>query len=647
MSTYDISSKTNLSRIVINNKQVKLKDQKFTLGNPQIQHFKRVYHKYYNFSKESNMFVFKGDTVLDFNNEKKFSCILDKRADYLSNVFLTLELPKIAIDDEYNIRYIQNLGLGIIKNIDLKMNGDVISSLDGKKIYIVNKLLENECDVSFVNKDTTIRENDMKYKHTTTNTSRLYKKPINTNIEKIKIPIPFGFFKHNSINIPIFLFNKNNIEIELTLRPLKEIYTVQTFDKDYWYYAKDELHYQSTDNPSTSALLRTKALTNTDFTDTSATTTESTLTYGEQTKPVALGSMEANYPYYLKRYESRTCSVPNESNSSEDIRTYLYNKMLYNRSSMDYNIRCYLDTEQIYISKELKIKMLTIPLHSIVFKQCQEDTIYTHKEYSEQEKLKIYFANPVEQLLLAVNRSDNHLRNEWINFSNYEDSTLTEEKVTMFQDNLWHSSSSGSDVQANVSVTGGTHNNFTITVDKFQDFLFTYGPYGEAYHGSAGTTNWPNKVPPQYEPYTIEDIDTFRSIWKYRSASDIPVITSSNFQNTWKETPVNNMDIVYYNEIREENKHASYFNKVQPYIYGNNILDPGLFLYSYSLEVNKMQPHGSYLFDSNSMFFINISLNKAQTFNSISNYFTITPYATCLNMLQIKNNSYELLFNSH
>ena len=72
----------------------------------------------------------------------------------------------------------------------------------------------------------------------------------------------------------------------------------------------------------------------------------------------------------------------------------------------------------------------------------------------------------MEQLLLAVNRSDNHLRNEWINFSNYEDSTLTEEKVTMFQDNLWHSSSSGSDVQANVAVTGGTHTNFTITLDK-------------------------------------------------------------------------------------------------------------------------------------------------------------------------------------
>lgn len=642
--SYDISSQSNLNRIIINNKQIKFKDQKLTRGNPSIDHFKKVYHRYYNFSKQSQAFMFEGNIIMDFNNEKVLTCTLDKRADFLSNMFLTIELPKIVTDDEYNIRYINHIGLGIIKKIDLKMNGNVISSLDGKKIYIINKLLEKECDMTFVNKATTISEHDTKYSHTTTNTTRLYKKPINTNVEKIRIPIPFGFFRHSEVNIPLFLFNRDHIVVELTLRPLKEIYTVQTFDKDYWYYAKDEIHYHLDDDPSTSVLLRTKALTNTDFTDTSATPSSSTLKYGEQTKPVALGSMEANYPYYLKRYESRTCSIPNESNANEDVRNYLYKKILYNKTSMEYQIHCSLDTEQMYISQELNIKLLQIPIHNILFDQCVEDTTFIHKNHTDQEKIKMYFNNPVEQLLLTIHRSDNDVRNEWINFSNYEDATLTEEKVTMFQDNLWYSSSSGSDVQAGVTVTGGTPADFTITVDKFQDFLFKYGPYGEAYHGKAGTTDWPNKVPPQYAPYTIKDIDTFRNIWKYRSASDIPTITSSNFQNTWKRSPVNNMDIVYYNEIREEKKDSSYYNKIQPFIYGNNILDPGLFLYSYSLNINELQPHGSYRFDANSMFFMNMSLAQSQTFNSTSNYFTITPYALCHNVLIVKNNSYELLF---
>ena len=641
--TYDISSQSNLNRITINNKQIKFKDQALTRGNPRVEHFKKVYHQYYNFSKQCHSFMFEGNTIMDFNIEKVLTCTLDKRADFLSTMFLTIELPKIVTDDEYNVRYINHIGLGIIKKIDLKMNGNVISSLDGKKIYIINKLLEKECDMTFVNKDTTISEQDTKYSHTTTNTTRLYKKPINTNVEKIRIPIPFGFFRHSEVNIPLFLFNRDHIVVELTLRPLKELYTVQTFDKDYWYYAKDEIHYHLNDDPSTSALLRTNALKNTDMTGTSATATpsSSTLKYGEQTKPDS--SMETDYPYYLKRYESRTCSVPNESNSLEDIHTYLYHKILYNKTSMEYQVQCSLDTEQMYISKEFKNKLLQIPIHNILFDQCVEDTTFIHKNHTDQEKIKMYFNNPVEQLLLAIHRSDNNVRNEWINFSNYEDSTLTEEKVTMFQDNLWYNSSSGSDVQVEVTVTDG-NTNFTITVDKFQDFLFKYGPYGEAYHGKAGTTDWPNKVPPQYAPYTIKDIDTFRNIWKYRSASDIPTITSSNFQNTWKRSPVNNMDIVYYNEIRERNKKGSYYNKVQPFVYGNNALDSGLFLYSYSLNINKIQPHGSYLFDSNSMFFMNISLHTSQTFNSNANYFTITPYAICHNMLNVKHNSYELLF---
>ena len=632
-------------RKIINNDRIQLKDRILTHGNPKIDHFKKVFHRYYNFSKQYYNFMFSGNRIIDFNNDTVLMCPIHKRADYVSKMFLTIKLPKIVTDDEYNIRYINHLGLGLIKKIDLKMNGTIISSLDGKKIYIINKLLEKECDMSFVNKDTTIPEQDMKYKHTTINTTRLYNKPINKDVETIQIPIPFGFFRHNDINIPLFLFNNNNIEIELTLRPLKEIYTVQTFDKDYWYYAKDEQHYNLPDAPASSASLRNLALQNTDFSDTSLAANNVNLLYGEQTKPD--DSLQTNYPYYLKRYESRTCSVPNESNANEDIRNHLYLKHLYSKTSMNYNIDCYMDTEQVFISRELAVKMLKIPIHSILFEQCVEDTIFTHKNYTEQEKIKLYFANPVEQLLLTVQRSDNNLRNEWLNFSNYEDSTLTEEKVTMFQDNLWYNSSSGSSITASVAITGVPETGFTITVDAFQDFIFKYGPYGEAYHSKAGEAGWPSAVSPQYKPYTIEDIDTFRKIWRYRSASDIPTINSTNFESTWKESPVNNMDIVYYNEIRERNKSASYYNKIQPFLYGNNILDPGLFLYSYSLNVGEIQPHGSYRFDSNSMFFMNISLNKSQTFNSNANYFTITPYAICNNVLIIQNNSYQLLFKSY
>ena len=54
------------------------------------------------------------------------------------------------------------------------------------------------------------------------------------------------------------------------------------------------------------------------------------------------------------------------------------------------------------------------------------------------------------------------------------------------------------------------------------------------------------------------------------------------------------MEIVFHNNIREELKPSVYYNMLQPYKYSNNILDPGLFLYSFNINNDTIQPHGSY-----------------------------------------------------
>ena len=627
-----IETKSGFLRKYINNNKANLKDKILYKGNPDIQFFKKVYHKYYHFTKESHTYSFNKTlnyNILDFDEEKKLSCILDTRGDLLSTVFLNIELPKIVTDSEHSIYYINNLGLGIIKNIQLKIKGNIISSLDGKKIYILNQLLEKKNNLQFINKDSTIPTTNINYSKD--NTNKLYNNPLDFNKEKITIPIPFGFFKHSCLNIPLFLFNTQEVEVELILRPLKELYTIEAIDKDYWYYAKNDTHYNISDTSISSSDFRNKALSNTDMGEASIINNTLNFSFGKQTS--VRGTQD---PYYLKRYESRTRRPAIKGTSSEDIRTYLYNKY-----SNNYLVECFLLTEQIVLSEELKLKMSHIPIYNILFDQCIEDTIFNHKEHTEKEQIKINFYNPVEQIILAINRYDNHTRNEWINFSNYEDSMLTEEKVLSFQDNLWYSASSNSnDITENVYVSN-ILTPVTIKIDKFQDFIFKYGPYGEATHQKAGTIDWgTNKLSPQYKPYTIKEIDTFRKIWKYRNASDIPVITQENYLNTWKESPLDTLEIIYHNEVREEVKSYSYYNKVQPYIYASKILDKGLFLYSYSLNVNKLQPHGSYRLNPQRNFLIKLSLNKTHTFN-------ITPYAICHNILSIKNYSYELLFKSY
>ena len=874
---------TGFLRQVINNHSQENIEGPITKGNPKIDFFKRVYYRYYNFSTQSFNIPCKGQNHLDFNTETTFICTLGNKADLLGKMYLNIELPKVISNDKIKLRYIKNIGLGIIKNIDFKIKGETISRLDGQKIFIMNKLLNDIPNARIGHKHIDIPLSNMKYSNIYTD--KLYNAPIDVSNERLIIPLPFGLSKHTSLYFPTFLYKTDDIEIHVTLRALEELYTVEIPDKDYWYYAKENMDQNVPiyTIPDTFEEFRKDAIDNTDV---SLISNYPTYAFGEQTKYKS--NSNNNSPFYLRRYESRKVSIPDITVDSQNIKKYIYKpctKEYPTSTTPNYNVQCSIEADFIFLDSELKRKFYDIYMYSYLFTHCIEDTTHKDKQYLGKETVQIHINSPMASIILGIQRSDNASRNEWLNFTNYEDSTLTEKKILKYQDNWWYSAISATkiDVSGTVTTQGGTAI-LTIKPDNFQEFIFRHGPYGETVYmgrpipppvlpdpsimtflsgettaqdsymvygdpisietlgimgtlsvGSAtmlndtltvsnistsniltvsdtedinntvtewgsnflfiyyspvltnvfipssncstegthtlpistpGSTGWhryqrtipsdtdantiasmgswkyhierdgdydvritlsadacnghgidsvlggkwsihnsemnktiagsllwyaygtilPNpllthtgwvidsvtldtvhlyhtvtihinsgpycadwvhSIRDNESLYTLEDIHEFRSTWKYRDAIDIPEINRLNFYSTWKESPLNTMEILFNNNVREDTKPSIYYNTLQPYMYSKHTLDPGLFLYSFNLDLNNIQPHGSYQLPSVLRFDMKVDVNRNQIFDTTSNAFTITPYALCYNIIQLKKDTFSLLYYNY
>jgi len=654
----------------------------YFIGDPEITFFKSVFKRHSNFAIESFTVPFIGNTTMVQGQDKKLLCKIPTYGDLLGKVFLRLSVPPMKTTNEYKFKFNDNFGLSIIKELKLKINGILIETLDARILYTLYMLHHTDEERK---KYTDIINGSIHnniYADTTTSSvhnsktyiNKYYNSPIRTENEILYIPLDFACTHFYKTYLPLFLLENKAIQIEITLREFDDMFTIEVFEKDYWYYDKDTAHYDETtypNNPTSSADLRSHALGNTDFSDTSITATSDTMLYGEQTSVITAPS--TNYPYYLKRYESRKRTRRRAQDPT--INDFTYN------STVPFSLTPSIQVEQIFLTKQEK-QLLSAQTTELLIQQVFKKEFSNIKGNQLQSIVVENHSNLIKELVMIVERNDNDSRNQFLNFTNYEHAGLNEDIIRKYQDNWWfdasgnesYTSSSNlltnstaseesglvfasdhgivvgdkvtysdngktsvvgltsgttyfvlslpnankmtlaetSDGATNIITGGGAVGNmitfskrvlyngggkkqFTITNDTFQDFLFKYGPYGEAGHGSNdGTSNWTsNTIQPQYRTYTIEEIDEFRKIWHYRDISNnIPIINSTNFSTTFSEQPLVEVDILFDGAPREDIKEASYYNKVQPFLHHTNDAEPCVYPYSFSLRPEEYQPSG-------------------------------------------------------
>lgn len=178
----------------------------FLTGNPQITFFKTLYKRYSNFS--INIYEQNINGTPFFNNN--INCLITKTGDLLKTIYFEIILPDLNIPTGSTwVGYTNNIGCSLIKQIRLKINDQIIDTINGEWIDIYNNIISND-----------IQKMVLEY-----NTEYSLRCSSSIPIEKrtIYLPIPFFFSKNSGSALPLIALNNSNINIDIELRPLNEL----------------------------------------------------------------------------------------------------------------------------------------------------------------------------------------------------------------------------------------------------------------------------------------------------------------------------------------------------------------------------------------------------------------------------------------
>jgi hypothetical protein len=113
----------------------------YLTGNPQITFFKVVYRRHTNFAVEAIQQTFNGTPGYG----QSVTCQISRNGDLINRVYLQVKLPKIADTgltngDTDGTRYVNYIGLRIIKSVTIEIGGQQIDKHYSDWLYIWNEL---------------------------------------------------------------------------------------------------------------------------------------------------------------------------------------------------------------------------------------------------------------------------------------------------------------------------------------------------------------------------------------------------------------------------------------------------------------------------------------------------------------------------
>jgi hypothetical protein len=225
-------------------------------GNPKKSFFKSTYLKYTNFGLQKFRVDFDGQKKLRMTEESKFTFYIPRYAELLMDTYICITLPSIwspihpptHLTDmwaPYEFRWIENLGTQMVKEIVISVGGMTLQRFTGNNLMAI---MERDLDA-------TKRE---LYNQMTGHVPELYNPGCSGarlnqypnayrtgNIagaepsirgRKIYIPINAWFTLSSKMTFPLVCLQYNQLQIDVTLRPVKELFTIRDVGDptNYW-----------------------------------------------------------------------------------------------------------------------------------------------------------------------------------------------------------------------------------------------------------------------------------------------------------------------------------------------------------------------------------------------------------------------------
>lgn len=565
-------------------------ENSYVNGNPQITFFKSVYKRYTHFAMEMIEVPMEGPNELSYMSSIKLKAKIPRNGDLISNMYFKFRLPDIYSNSHQQFYWCKGVGLSMIDYVDLFIGGSKIERLEGVYLDIENNITNNRDKKDVFNKMTgyddrltyTATYNEHYYRgynrssyignpqnsSTPSNINKFYNSPPSIYAQDYYIPLHFWFSHHYGLALPLIALQYHDVEIEIQLKPLRDLYTILKPLKKYYYYANNEhLDYSSWQvvSPLDPSTTRTTASSN------------------------------SNLKSFMSYIREKPDSISTIQGQEQHISQFIYGTFV----DKTFDFRPLLDIQYIFLDTTERT----------VFAQSSHEFLITQIHRSSHEGLQgkniveLESYHLCKEIMWVAKRSDNDTRNEWLNYTTHTNEPRGQlDEMFAWQDSWWMNCV---EVSTNTPTTFVHAVDGSIICDRFQELLFRFGPYGEASYPRDLITNQPLSPLPNGDKtilgftinenenvYSLETILDFRKLWLFTPPSKIPLIDYSNYID-YELNPIKSVLIKFNGYIRQEKRYSKFYNSVQPYQYHSGSSIKPIYVYSFSLEPEKYQPSGA------------------------------------------------------
>lgn len=351
-------------------------------------YFYRIFKRYAHFAMENITIPLEGQNELQWDKQIQLRTKIPRFGDLLSDLTLSFDLPAIyskylepgtyqGKTTQWEFQWVPYIGLAAINNAAFFIGGQKIQEVDGS--YLLAKaLLDMDQDkfakwsklVGNVPELTSPAKGEYAGGPGQNTYPTVIDNPsITSGVEAnrpsipartIHVPLSFWFSQHTGLSVPLVGLQSQECEIQITLNPLEQLYTV--LDNSGYRVAPEYSLVSSTEN-------------------------------------IAL-----NNPEYIQ-----------SSDPARRIRNFLVDYGVTEPQLNTVYINPRLQGNFIYLPEDEQKTFATRPLSYLV----TQNILYPFPAQFQREVLDIYTSNPVTRLLFLQRRSDWIFRNDFVNFTNW------------------------------------------------------------------------------------------------------------------------------------------------------------------------------------------------------------------------------------
>lgn len=199
----------------------------FLTFNPQVSYFKSVYKKHTNFSMDYRTLIPEKTSNLSHDVDTTINFKIKRDCDLINDMYFTFDLPDVYSRTTLNFQWIRRLGEYIVKDITLRAGGLTLDKQYSEWFHIWSELNlskeEKESYNKLIGNTVDMYDPANVNGHSSYPVSEIY-----PSIQGRKIYLPLRFWFNNNISNSFPLIATQNVELELDiiLRPLQELYTI-------------------------------------------------------------------------------------------------------------------------------------------------------------------------------------------------------------------------------------------------------------------------------------------------------------------------------------------------------------------------------------------------------------------------------------